>query len=135
MDLEAALLVGMQDRPDEEHGRARRPHQRRQNGARAQKQGVDGRRGLDVAAQMDAARDGEQGAQQDDEGDVVEDEGMKKEGGVAAGEEDDDDRQAEGQGDEKLVEVFLPEAAVGQGQDRDGQQKQPERRHFHGSRL
>ena len=71
MDLVSPVVVGADDRPDQQHRRAGGTHPAGQHGADREQGRVHRRRTVEVAADMDAARDDEQGSKQHDEGDVV----------------------------------------------------------------
>ncbi|MBN8749622.1 MAG: sodium:proton antiporter, partial [Variovorax sp.] len=71
MDLVSPVVVGADDRPDQQHRRAGGTHPAGQYGADREQGRVHRRRTVEVAADMDAARDDEQGSKQHDEGDVV----------------------------------------------------------------
>ena len=71
MRLVPAVVVGADQGPDQEHGGAGRAHEAGQHRAQAQDGGVESRAAMQVAADVDAPRNGEQRGQQDDEGDVL----------------------------------------------------------------
>ena len=71
MRLVLALAVGGNDKTDEEHGCTRGTHERGQDIAQAQDEGVGERGGLEVAPDADATRGDEEGHEEQDEGDIV----------------------------------------------------------------
>ena len=115
-----ALAVGLQERPDEQHGGARGPHEGRQEPAERQEPGVGGGRRHQVASQQDAAGDHEQAGEQDDERDVVD--GRVQEAGRMAQPVEGEHGEAQDRGGEQLVAVRLPPVRDPERAHGDGQQ-------------
>ena len=71
-----AVLVGPEQGTDEQHGRTGRSHPAGEDGAERQQAGVHEGRAHELTFETDAARDGEQREQEDDERDVFHEENM-----------------------------------------------------------
>ena len=128
MDAARAVPVGVQQRADEQHGRAGRSHDGRDSTADGQEEGVVAGGGADVAVEEDAAGDHEESQQQHDELDVL-DERVADLGAVAGQDEPCRDRKAAGEGDEQFDAVAFPGVGGGgdQWQQGDAQQQDDER--------
>ena len=144
--LVAPLPVGPHERPDEEHARARGADEARQDRPRREEPGVDGRRGAEIAGEVDASRDRVEGEEEGDEREVVLEDGPVERvprGRRPSFEEGvDDGRAAQDQRHEELVPVPVPEAGQArheredrdheeqghegqEGDDREGQERYP----------
>ena len=155
-----ALPIGLQERPDEQHGRARGADEARGDRTDAEEGRVHGRRGDEVALDPHAAGDHVQREQEDDERDVFREEGVgehrtgdapRRAGrrgaddrmggkvevdGVAVEEEVVEERhQPQASRDEQFAGIVLPPVgpARRERQDRDRREQQAERQH-HGNR-
>ena len=126
--LRSRLLVGAQQRPDQEHRRAGGADEARQQRADAEERGVDQRRARQRAAQVDAARDHEERAEQRDERHVLAQAWCSQcAPSCSDAEQVDDHRQARDQAQHQLVAVVLPEVRERERRDRDGEQVGDER--------
>ena len=119
-----AVLVGAQKRADEQHGRTGRPHPAGEDGTERQKPGVHDGRTHELTFEADAARDGEQREQQDDEGNVFHEKDMDELIGRQRETVDHGAGDEKGQSPEQghFPEVVMPEVGDGQRPDGDGQQ-------------
>ena len=124
MYAEAAMFVGPEQRTDEEHGRAGGAHPACDDRAYQQNPRIDDGRSDQRALETDAARHGEQGKQQKNEGHVFQKQRFRREEEGRAGAEHDEAGHEEGQApeDRHLAEVMFPEVGDGQRAERDGQQ-------------
>ncbi|MCY1289574.1 hypothetical protein D9M70_386710 [compost metagenome] len=124
-----AVVVGAQQRADQQHRRAGGAHQRGEQGAEGQQAGIEHRRAVQVAPQQDAAGDGVEGQQQDDEGQVLGEQRVHHQRGAVVQAEAERERQQEGQGPGRgdLAEVVVPEAWGKDRQQGDRQQDAGER--------
>ncbi len=135
--LPPAPGVGAQHGPDHHHRGAGGADPGGEQGADQQHQRVDGRRAAQRAAHVDAARDGEQRPEQDDEGDVVDQHDVEERlQGLRAIGDQEGHGQEDGPGRGYLRVVPVPEVRRQQGKERDREQDAhegqcaPERQHF-----
>ncbi|MNV63943.1 hypothetical protein D3C71_1565650 [compost metagenome] len=77
MGLVAAVVVGAQQRADQQHRGAGGAGEAGQHGAGGQHAAIEQRRAVQVAVDVDAAGDGEQRHQQDDERHVLQHHGVQ----------------------------------------------------------
>ena len=111
MHLVPAVVVGAQQRPDQQHRGARGPHEAGQHGADRQNGRVQPRRSLEIAAHIDAARHRVQRRQQDHERQVFSQQGMHQVGHGRAHAEHRREGQQKDQrpGGRHLAEMPVPE--------------------------
>ena len=119
--------VGAQQRPDEQHRRARRPDHRGEHGSDGDQHGVEAWSSGEGAPDDDPSGDDEEGSEQDDEGHVLAG-GMHHCRGVERG-RPDRHGHAEHGAEDRLVEVGLPELPGRQRQHRDANEHGSERDH------
>ena len=119
-----AVLIGPEQGPDEQHGRAGGSHPAGEDGPEGEQPGVHHRRAHELTFEADATRDCEQCEQQDDERDVFHEEDMDKLIDSQLESEDHGAGHEEGEAPEEghLAEMVMPEMRHGKGADGDGQQ-------------
>ena len=102
----------------------RRAHPAGEQGADAEEPCVDGWRADQGALEAHAAGDGEEREEQDDEGDVLADDGVERlEGGrLPAVDQGAGNEEGEAPEDRNFAEVVLPEVGDEQGAEGDGKQ-------------
>lgn len=124
MRVARAPDVGPDQRPDEQHRRPGRPQQAGDHGAERQDRGVRGRRAADVATHQDAAGDGEERVEQDDEGHVLQRQRVPHGGGRSPRPVDDAIGDRKGRRPEQgdLAEVAVPDPGGEQRHQRDRQE-------------
>ena len=123
--LDRPLLVGAQNRPDQQHGRARGADQRGEQRATGQKGHVDARFSPEIARDVDAAADDEERQKQRDELNVF-DERVDHVLGGPQRPHGDANRQTEDERDGQLNAPLLPEMPRGwnEWKDRDAHKEQ-----------
>ena len=116
--------VGLDDRTDEEHGRAGRADPAGQDRADEQEQGIDFRSTCQRALDGDAAGDDEQAEEQDDKGNVIDqdrfeetEQSLAHAVGDGKGNEEDQ-RPADSHG----KHIFFPPMGLDEGANGDGQE-------------
>ena len=119
-----AVLIGPEQGPDEQHGRAGGSHPAGEDGPEGEQPGVHHRRAHELTFEADATRDCEQCEQQDDERDVFHEEDMDELIDSQLESEDHGAGHEEGEAPEEghLAEMVMPEMRHGKGADGDGQQ-------------
>ena len=101
------FLIRLQERADQQHGRARRPDERRQQAANRQEDRVVTRSRLNVAGQVNAAGHHEQREEQRNELHVLHARGDER-AGARLHEHPDRRRHAQEEGDEQLGGFLFP---------------------------
>ena len=119
-----AVLIGPEQGPDEQHGRAGGSHPAGEDGPEGEQPGVHHRRAHELTFEADATRDCEQCEQQNDERDVFHEEDMDELIDSQLESEDHGAGHEEGEAPEEghLAEMVMPEMRHGKGADGDGQQ-------------
>ena len=123
-----AVLVRVEDRPDEQHRRARGADERGQHTTDGKEDRVVARRRLDVADEEDSARGDEEAADEHDELEVL-DQGVDDSRRLTAEQEPRGDRHTEDECDDELDEVAIPDLLRGRDEreHRDAPEQQNER--------
>ena len=131
MRLVAAVVVGAYQRTDQQHGGAGGAHDARKASAEREYAGIEPGRAVQIAGNIDAARDREQGQQQNNERYVLQQGGMQQLVPGQTGAIQQRERQQKGQGPEHrhFAEVVMREARREQRQEGDREQHASERDH------
>ena len=124
MELALATFVRLDERTDEEHRRARRPHEVREHRPEREKARVDDRTPDEGAAHVNAARHNEKRPYEDEEGYVIDEQNVddRVETGRDAEEPHERNRTAERPEDGDLAEVVMPEVGSEKREERDREQ-------------
>ena len=112
--------VGAQQRPDEQHRRARRPDHRGEHGSDGDQHGVEAGSAGERAPDDDPSGDDEERSEQDDEGHVLAG-SMRHRRGVESG-RPDRHRYAEQGAEDRFVDVGLPELPGRQRENGDAEE-------------
>ena len=122
--LVAAIVVGANEWPDEQHGGTRGAHEAGDGRAQRQQPGIEDGAATQCATDVDAARAGEERREQQDEGDVFTHGGMHEpmQGGAETMDEGKRHQERQGPARSDLAVVMVPKQGRDQRHQGDGQQ-------------
>lgn len=119
-----AVVVRAQERPDQQHGRARRAHDARERGAEREQSGIEMRRAVQIAAHANAARHRIERGEQNDERHILFEQRVDQHASGRAGTERERERRKKRDGPcrRDLAEVVVPQLRRDERKHGDGQQ-------------
>ena len=137
MHAVTAMGIGTQQRTNEQHGRASGPHPAGQNGTHGQQAGIHAGRPYQGPLEAHPTGHSEEGKKQNDEGNILQQNGVQSfiNGHIGAIDQETGDQEGQAPENGNLAEVVFPEMGDGQRHDSNGQQHAGKGDHPHGRQF